>query len=98
MNRTISATEARIRFGEVMRWAKQGPVLVERDGKAEIVILSKQEYDRLAAAPQLDWRQKMKEIHALIRAERRGHALPLPEEMLSQARKERDEQILNNLY
>ena len=40
MNRTISSTEARIRFGEVMRHAQDGPIIVERDGQPQVVIIS----------------------------------------------------------
>ena len=37
MNQTVSATEARVHFGKIMRRAKSGPVIVERDGKADVV-------------------------------------------------------------
>jgi len=40
MDKTISATQARIHFGEVMQDAQNGPVIVERDGKPQVVILS----------------------------------------------------------
>ena len=98
MNRTVSATEARVHFGEIMRRAKTEPVIVERDGKPEVVVISKQEYDRLAAAaPKPDWRQLLEETHKLIRAELKGRTLPDPAEMLRLAREERDEQLLNSL-
>jgi len=49
MLKTISATKARINFGDVMKQAKIAPVIVERSGKAEVVILSKKAYDQLIA-------------------------------------------------
>jgi prevent-host-death family protein len=53
MLKTVSATQARIHFGELMQQAQNGPIVVERDGRPEVVILSKQVYDELAtAAPQ----------------------------------------------
>ncbi|MFQ3630067.1 type II toxin-antitoxin system Phd/YefM family antitoxin [Roseiflexus sp.] len=47
MYRTVSATEARIRFGEIMRLTKQGPVIIEHGGKPEVVVMSKQQFDAL---------------------------------------------------
>ncbi|MDO9129006.1 MAG: type II toxin-antitoxin system prevent-host-death family antitoxin [Anaerolineales bacterium] len=99
MNRTVSATQARIHFGEIMRRARTEPVIVERDGKPEVVVISKQEYDRLAtAAPKPDWRKMLAETHALIRAELGDREIqPSPEEVIRQGREERDEQLLDNL-
>jgi prevent-host-death family protein len=98
MNRTVSATDARVHFGELIRQAKAGPVIVERDGKPEVVVISKSEYDRLVeAAPQPDWRKKLEDLHAKLRVELAGRTLPDPAEMLRQAREERDEELLNSL-
>jgi len=98
MNRTVSATEARVHFGEVMRKAKSGPVIVERDGKADVVVISKQEYDRLVEnVPKQDWWKMLDETHELLRKELKGRSLPDPAEMLRQAREERDEELLNSL-
>ena len=99
MKYTVSATDARIRFGEIMRRAKKGPVIVERGGKPEGVVISKQEYDQLvSAAPRLDWRKQLEETHALIRARFGDREIePPPEEIIRQGREERDEQILDNL-
>ena len=98
MKYTVSATDARIRFGEIMRRAKKGPVIVERGGKPEVVVISKQEYDRLAGnVPQVDWRKKLDELHERLRVELAGRTLPEPEEIIRQSREERDEQLLNNL-
>jgi prevent-host-death family protein len=99
MNRTVSATQARIHFGEIMRQARIEPVIVERDGKPEVVVISKQEYDQLVEnAPKQDWRKMLAETHALIRAELGGREIqPSPEEVIRQGREERDEQLLDNL-
>jgi prevent-host-death family protein len=98
MNRTISATEARIHFGEVMRKAKSGPVIVERDGKADVVVISKQEYDRLVEnVPKQDWWSMVEELHAKLRVELAGRTLPDPAEIIRQGREERDEQLFNSL-
>lgn len=92
MQRTISATQARIRFGELMQEAQKGPVIVEKDGKPQVVVLSKQAYDRLvAAAPQPDWRDRLQDAHARLRQEAGAQALPAPEDLIQQARQERHE-------
>ena len=98
MIKTISATKARIHFGEVMKQAKIAPVIVERDGKAEVVVLSKKVYDQLVAANQRkDWRKLLKEAHKSIREALNGRELPDPAEMIRQGREERDEQLINAL-
>lgn len=91
MGKIISATEARIRFGELMRQAQLGPVIVERDGHPQVVVLSIQAYENLAAAqPAPGWRQLLDEVHQRVRLELGGRRLPSPEEMLQQVREERD--------
>ncbi len=99
MNRTVSATEARVRFGEIMRRAKSEPVIVERGSKPEVVVISKKTYDQLiASAPQQDWRELLKEAHESIRAALGDRPiLPPPEEIIRRGREERDEQLLNSL-
>jgi prevent-host-death family protein len=96
MERTISATQARIHFGEIMKQAKIGPVIVERDGKAEVVVISKKAYDELIAAnTQPDWRILLEEAHESIHDALAGRELPDPAEIIRQGREERDEQLLN---
>ena len=98
MQRTISATQARIHFGEIMRHAKVGPVIVERDGKAEVVVISKKTYDQLiAATTQTDLQKKIDELHNRIRVELAGRSLPDPAEVIRQGREERDDQLLSSL-
>ena len=98
MQKTISATQARIHFGEIMKQARIAPVIVERDGKAEVVVVSKKTYDRLVAAnTQNDLQDKLEKLHNRIRIELAGRALPDPAELIRQGREERDEQLLNSL-
>jgi prevent-host-death family protein len=99
MERVISATEARIHFGDLMRKVteNQEAVIVERDGKPQVVVLALEEYERLKASqPCSDWRQTMERAIALadsISASRGGHPLPEPPEVIRQMREERDEQL-----
>jgi prevent-host-death family protein len=51
----VSATEAKNRFGECMEKAQHEPVLVEKQGRGCVVILSTREYERLQAAEDRTW-------------------------------------------
>jgi len=99
MDHIISATQARIHFGEVIRWARSGPVFVERDGKSEVVVISKQEYDQLVtAAPKKDWQKTLEELHEKLRIELAGRSLPDSANLIQQGREERDEQLHDSLH
>ena len=92
MAKTFSATQARIHFGELMLEAQKGPVVVEKDGKPQVVVLSKQAYDTLVdASPPGGWRELLHQAHQSVQAELSGRQLPPPEEMILQDRKDRDE-------
>ena len=100
MERVVSATEARIRFGELMRQAVEGkePIIVERGGRPYVVVLSVEEYNRLQAAQAKEtWRETLKEVLQLgarIRARRGGQPLtPPPEEIIRELREERNAQL-----
>ena len=99
MERVISATEARVRFGELLRRVvhDREAIIVERDGKPQAVVLALEEYERLKASqPRSDWRQTMDKAIALadsIRTARGGRPLPEPAEVIRQTREERNEQL-----
>lgn len=44
---TISATQAKNQFGEIMRCAKEGPVYIEKHGRTEAVVLDAPAYEAL---------------------------------------------------
>jgi prevent-host-death family protein len=98
MNRTVSATEARIHFGELMRRVveSQEPIIVERGGKPHVVVLSVDQYEGLLAGrqEQEDWRELVQQAREQIRTELGERELPPPEEVLRQMREERDAQLL----
>ena len=97
MERVVSATEARIHFGELMRQAveNQEPVIVERGGKSHVVVISIDEYERLLRGQQAeDWKNVVAQARAQIQAELGERELPPPEEILRQIREERDAQLL----
>ena len=98
MLKTISATKARINFGDVMKQAKIAPVIVERGGKAEVVVLSKKAYDQLVAAKtHANVQKRIEALHQKIRAELAGKSTMDTAEIIRQGREERDEQINNSL-
>ena len=97
MARMVSATEARIHFGELMRRAVEDgeAIIVERGGKSAVVVLSVQEYERLLKGQQqADWKALVAEARAQAQVDLGGRPLPPPEEILRQIREERDEQLL----
>ena len=97
MKRVVSATEARIRFGELMRQAVESheSIIVEREGKSHVVVMSVGEYERLLKRQQQDgWKDLVHGARVQIRADLGGRTLPPPEEILKQAREGRDEQLL----
>lgn len=69
----LSATQARIHFGEVFKRACKGGehVIVERDGIPMVVILSVPEYERLLSELKLARFEKMSRL-ASLEAERQG--------------------------
>ena len=97
MEQVITATEARVHFGEIMRRVVETgtPVIVERDGTAQVVVMSVQTYDQLRQGTQTkDWRALLAQAHERIRAELDGRPLPPPEDIIRQMREERDAQLL----
>ena len=99
MLKTISATKARINFGDVMKQAKIAPVIVERSGKAEVVVISKKAYDQLIAKEEkTDLKKRLEDLHAQIRTELAGRTLPDPADIIRQGREERDEQLIDSLH
>ncbi len=91
MQKTISATEARNHFSEVLQLVKNGPFVIERHGKPFAVILSKSDYDRLTAGEnQINWMSLLEETHWRVHAEREGKPIPSPEDILNDLRGKRN--------
>jgi prevent-host-death family protein len=96
MGATVSATEARVHFGELLeRLLRDGePVVVARGGRPVAVMLSLGEYERLSEGQRrAAWQDALEEAQeARARAgknlKRRAH--PGVEEVLDAVREERD--------
>ena len=67
MSRTISASEAKTRFGELLAWARknQDDIIVEHRGRPHAVIISFEQYRRI-----VELREKARQEEALARLER----------------------------
>jgi prevent-host-death family protein len=95
---TVNATEARIRFGELMRDVveKGETIIVERGGKPHVVVLSIEAYQRLVSGQREEhWQELVDRARAQVRADLAGRKLPSVDEILAQAREERDAQLLD---
>ena len=98
MTRTVSATEARVHFGELIQRVteERTPVVVERGGKPYVVVLPIDEYERLTAGErQDDWEDLVDQARAGVRAALAGRHLPPAEEIIREMREERDAQLLD---
>jgi prevent-host-death family protein len=97
MKHTISATEARIHFGELMRRVveQQEPVIVEHSGKPHVVIVSVEAYERLQAKAEAreDWRELVPQARAQVRSDLGERPLTPPEDVLRELREARDDQL-----
>lgn len=92
--KTMSATEARVHFGAVLRHVDESGevVIVERNGREVVAIVPIDEYRRMKP-PQTskrDLRQMMQDVHARIREEIGDRELTPADEMIRQMREEND--------
>ena len=101
MTKTITATEARIHFGEVMRnVVERGEtIVVERGGKPVVVVISISEYNRLqgnGATPD-DWWERAKRLSDRIQHKRGDRPWPNVDDLFHEMREERDAEIIDGL-
>lgn len=101
MTRTISATEARIHFGDVLRGVTERgeTFLVERGGKPQAVVMSIDEYDRLRKrnGHDDDWWDLVMRSQERFRREWGDRPMPDTARLIEEGREERDDQILAGL-
>ena len=96
MPRVMSATEARVHFGDLLRRVGEGgeTVFVERGGLLQAVVLPASDYERLLAGQEPEaWRERARLARERIRAEVTGAMLPPAEEVIRAEREERDERL-----
>ena len=98
MESVVSATQARINLGKLIRKVLAGEVVViEHIGKPAVVVLSVEEYTKLKAKRQQGWKEtleKILQLNARMQA-RPGGTLLLtpPAEIIQEIREERDAQL-----
>jgi prevent-host-death family protein len=97
----MSATEARIHFGEVLRRvSEEGDVIrVERSGKPLAVVISIAEYEdlerlRRERRPETDWWELAQRSREIMRKRFEGRTPPDINKIFDEMRAERDEQLL----
>jgi prevent-host-death family protein len=101
MSKTISATEARIHLGEVMRAVveKDETIVIERSGKPLAVFISVDHYRRLqnGSAGEEDWWERAERVAARIQSRRGDRPQPDVSDVIHDMREERDAQLLEGL-
>lgn len=94
MERTVSATHARIRFGELLREVAEnrGTFIVERGGRPAAAVVPLAMYERLRGGDirRRDPLDEARELRQQILARRGDRPLPASEEMIREARELRD--------
>ena len=98
MTHTLTATDARIRFGRLLdQVARQGDtVIVERAGEPQAVVIPLAEYERLRQLEerQESWEEHLDQLLLEVDEDLRGKALPPAEDMIRQMRKKRDAELM----
>ena len=54
-NDTMSASDAKNKFGELLEFARKGPVKIERNGRPVAVVVSAEEFARMEAVEDAWW-------------------------------------------
>lgn len=98
MERVVSATQARINLGKIIRQVLAGEVvIIEHLGKPAVVVLSVEEYRRLTAPRQQGWREtlaKILRLNSQMQAQPGGQVWSTPPaEIIQESREERDAQL-----
>jgi len=98
MKRIVSATEARVHLGAIMREIveKGEHVVVERGGRPYVVMLSVEEYEHLCKKPDRGvWRALVLRARERVREDVGDRPIPPPEEIIRTSREERDAGFLD---
>lgn len=100
MSRTMSATQARVHFGEVLRRVENNETItVERGGEPKAVIISIEEYERLNTrnGKEDDWWDRVLETRRRFREEAGEQHIDV-EDIIRTMREERSDQLFDNLH
>jgi prevent-host-death family protein len=101
MRVTVSATKARVHFGEVMQRVEDTDemVIVERGGRPKVAIISVKQLDELERRAKGEevphWKVLQQQVRELIRQAGNVPLNPPPEEVIREMREERNARITN---
>ena len=98
MEKIVSATEARIHFGQMMQRVteEQQAIIVEKSGQPQIVLISISEYERMKAAAQPPtWLDQLLQVREQVASEIGDRKLPAADDIIHQMREERSAQLLD---
>jgi len=105
MTRTISATDARVHFGEVLRGVSEerATYYVERSGTPVAVVIPVEEYEALRQQQQGEsgrpvWLDHVIRVGQQLAAERAGKPPIDWDRIIDEGREERDAQLLEGLF
>lgn len=96
MTKRVSATQARVHFGEILRTVQEDgeTIVVERGGHAAAVILPVAAYERMGNETRSrNWRARIAALHGLWESELGRRQLPDAVEVIRKGREERDAQL-----
>ncbi len=77
--RTVSANEAKARFGQLLDTARREPVTIEKHGRPVAVMISKEDYDAIEAIKLARLREQ---VQAGIESSRLGRSIEISEDQL----------------
>jgi len=92
MHKHMSATETRVRFGEVLRAVDSGGdyVIVERDGRPIVAIVPIREFDEFWSAKAKDWLEGARRSREMIAKLYAGKPIPDADELINGGRDDID--------
>ena len=73
--RTVSATEAKQRFGEVLDQVREGPVTIQKNGRDVAVLLTPEQFDRYISEGGSEERLRQKVLASHERSMKRWNHL-----------------------
>ena len=101
MGRVLSATEARVHFGALLRRVveQDETVVVERGGKPQVVVMSMPAYERLQSCRQTaaNGGTALAHVHAMVRADLNGRQIDV-DTLFAEMREEQDDHLLADLH
>jgi prevent-host-death family protein len=100
VTKTVSATEVRVHFGELLRTvAEEGATyVVEWSGRPQAVVICHEEYEqRLESKPEVDLMEQLRRSQETFRPLRESGGMADIIELIREELEQRDAQVLNGV-